>query len=130
MSASSNAAIWRRTITEHGGVATAWCVFSIIILVALQLCWPTPAVAQTEAQVEVFTVREVAVDARARTASEARTQGLQRGQIDALNQLFRRLVPRSFHGELPQLAPRDVIDLVQDFSVANERASAVRYLAD
>ena len=86
--------------------------------------------AQAEAQIEVFTVQGVAVDARARTASEARTQGLQRGQIDALDKLFRRLVPRSFHGDLPQLAPRDVIDLVQDFSVANERTSAVRYLAD
>ncbi len=99
---------------------------AITVVVVLLLCLVVPAHAQSE----VFTVREVTVDARARTASEARTQGLQRGQIDALNMLFRRLVPRPFHAELPQLAPRDAIDLVQDFSVANERSSAVRYLAD
>ncbi len=82
------------------------------------------------AQSDVFTVRDVAVDTRARTASDARTQGLERGQIEALDRLFRRLVPRSFHGQLPNLTARDAIDLVRDFSIANERSSSVRYLAD
>lgn len=72
----------------------------------------------------------MAVDAQARTASEARTAGLQSGQVEALNQLFRRLVPRAFYAEIPGLTAREAIDLVQDFSVANERSSATRYLAD
>ncbi len=83
-----------------------------------------------QAQSDVFTVKGVSVDARARSTTDARTQGLQSGQIDALNRLFRRLVPRSYHSQLPNLAPRDAIDLIQDFSVANERTSSVRYLAD
>ena len=95
-------------------------------MLAVWLALPLSAHAQSE----VFTVRDVAVDARARTATEARTQGLQGGQIDALNRLFRRLVPRPYHDQMPQLAAREAIDLVRDFSVANERSSAVRYLAD
>ena len=82
------------------------------------------------AQSDLFTVRNVPVDARARSTSDARNQGLQSGQIDALDRLFRRLVPWSFHSELPTLTARDSIDLVQDFSVTNERSSSIRYLAD
>lgn len=87
---------------------------------------PAPA----DAQSEVFTVAGVTVDARGRTAGEARTSGLQRGQIDALDQLYRRLVPRAYQTQLPKLTSREAVDLVRNFSVANERSASGRYLAD
>lgn len=82
------------------------------------------------AQTDVFTVRGVEVDARGRTATEARAAGLQRGQVEALNQLYGRLVPRAYQDQLPDLSTREAIDLVRNFSVDNERTTSGRYLAD
>ena len=82
------------------------------------------------AQSPVFTVSGVAIDARGGTITEARSKGLQDGQIKALDSLFRRLVPRAYQADLPVLSGRDAIDLVRDFSVSNERTTSGRYLAD
>jgi hypothetical protein len=82
------------------------------------------------AQSQVFTVSGVAIDARGGTTNEARANGLQSGQIRALDRLFRRLVPNAYQADLPDLSGRDAIDLVRDFSVSNERTTSGRYLAD
>lgn len=82
------------------------------------------------AQSQVFTVTDVAVDARGRTTTEARSAGLQRGQTEALRQLYGRLVPRTYQDRLPELTAREAIDLVRNFSVSNERTTSGRYLAD
>lgn len=82
------------------------------------------------AQSQVFTVTGVGVDARGSTITEARTKGLQDGQLRALDRLFRRLVPEAYQADLPALSGRDAIDLVRDFSVFNERTTSGRYLAD
>lgn len=82
------------------------------------------------AQQEVFTVTGVPVDARGGTITEARAQGLQEGQIEALDRLLRRLVPTAYQTDLRNLSTRDAIDLVRDFSVSNERTASGRYLAD
>lgn len=82
------------------------------------------------AQSQVFTVTGVPVDARGGTTTDARTKGLQEGQIKALERLLRRLVPNAYQADLPDLSTRDAIDLVRDFSVSNERTASGRYLAD
>ena len=87
-------------------------------------------VAQAQTQSDIFTVAPVAVDARAGSTTDARTRGLDAGQGDALNLLFRRIVPQQYLSDLPQLSNRDVIEHVQDFSIANERTSPGRYLGD
>lgn len=97
-----------------------------MVVLAVQGVLLNSAVAQSQ----VFTVTGVEIDARGRTAAEARTAGLQRGQIEALKQLYGRLVPRAYQDRLPELATRDAIDLVRNFSVANERTTSGRYLAD
>ena len=48
----------------------------------------------------------------------------------AYRRLIQRLLPAEAVPGLMNLSQSDVIDLVQEFSVANERSSAVRYLAD
>lgn len=82
------------------------------------------------AQSEVFTISGVSVDARGGTTTEARSKGLRDGQIEALNRLYRRLVPRAYQSDLPVLSDREAIDLVRNFSVSNERTTSGRYLAD
>ena len=82
------------------------------------------------AQSQVFTVSGVGIDARGGTTTEARAKGLQDGQIAAMGQLFRRLVPNMYQADLPDLSNRDAIDLVRDFSVSNARTTSGRYLAE
>jgi len=82
------------------------------------------------AQSAVFMVTGVPIDARGGTTTEARAEGLQNGQIQALDLLYRRLVPRGYQFDLPTLSGREVIDVVRDFSVSDERTSSGRYLAN
>ena len=79
---------------------------------------------------QVYTVAGVAVDVTAGSATEARAAAIAEGHQKALQALFRRLVVEQDLSRAPQLAPAEIEPLVRDFSVANERTSAVRYLAD
>lgn len=80
--------------------------------------------------VEVFTIGPVPVDATAATATAARDAARADGQRKALRLLFERLVPSSDLTRLPRVDDATLVGLVQDFSVAAERSSATRYLAD
>jgi len=79
---------------------------------------------------EIFTAEAVAVDVTARTATEARERGLRAGRVRGLRQVYERLVTRQYHDVLPKLSATEVIDMVRDFTVLNERTSPVRYMAD
>jgi hypothetical protein len=78
---------------------------------------------------EVFSVRGVAVDATAATAAKARDQALAEGHRAAFKRLVVRLVLAADRPRLPALALDAINDLVRDFEVADEKTSAVRYLA-
>jgi hypothetical protein len=78
---------------------------------------------------DVFEVRDVAVDVTAETAAKAREQALAEGQVRAFRWLLERLTLRIEHGGLPELSAEDVAAYVNDFSVADEKTSDVRYLA-
>ncbi len=82
------------------------------------------------AQSELFVVRGVAVDVTAGTAVEAREVAISDGHRAALQRLFARLVPLEALGQAPSLSSEQIFALTVDFSVANERTSGVRYLAD
>ncbi len=94
------------------------------VAVALMLAAPV------EAAQDVFEVKDVAVDVTAATAAEAREQALAEGEINAFGRLLERLTLRSEHHKLPEFAKEDVDAYVQDFSVAEEKLSTVRYLAN
>jgi hypothetical protein len=86
-----------------------------------------PALAADEDRAYTATV---AVDATAESAAKARDVALLDGQRRALAAVVARL---SGATETPQLAKLDdkaITDMVDNFEVANERMSAVRYLAD
>jgi hypothetical protein len=78
---------------------------------------------------DVFKVKGVAVDVTAETAAVARVQALAEGERIAYGRLLRRLVPMAKQHQLPDLGSGAVAQLVKDFSVAEEKTSAVRYLA-
>lgn len=77
-----------------------------------------------------FLIEAVPVDASGPNTVAARERGLDQGRMAAYRRLIRRLLPVEAQAAVASLSQSEVIDLVQEFSVANERSSAVRYLAD
>ncbi len=81
------------------------------------------------ARADVFEVREVAVDVTAKTAAEARERAITQGQAAAFRRLLERLTLSTDHANLPVFEPGEVTGFVKDFSISDEKTSAVRYLA-
>ena len=81
------------------------------------------------AQGDLFTVYDIPVDATAEDAASARVAALEDGHRVAMNELLERIVPETSRLSLPEFTPEEIAQLVQDFSVADERTSPVRYLA-
>lgn len=98
--------------------------FSALVLF-LPLAQAAPSLAN-----EVFTVRNISVDATAETAASARDAALSQGYLDAYAKLVQRLVASGDVARVPQLTASQIADYTTDFSVARERTSSVRYLAD
>jgi hypothetical protein len=78
---------------------------------------------------EVFTVRDVAVDATASTAAEAREHALTEGQRLAFQRLLARVTQAKDAARLPKPDDRALGDLVEGFEVQEEKNSPVRYIA-
>ena len=100
--------------------------FLFFVTSILLLAGSEPAAA---ADRDVYEVRGVSVDATAETATAAREQALADGERQAIRRLLARMTLRDDHGYLPQLGRTEIAELLQDFSVAEEKTSAVRYLA-
>jgi len=77
----------------------------------------------------VFEVAGVAVDVTAEAAAQARKQALSEGKVRAFQRLLKRLTLRIEHQGLPKLSSDEINGYVNDFSVADEKTSSVRYLA-
>jgi hypothetical protein len=75
-----------------------------------------------------YVVAGVPVDATAENAVAARDAARAQGQKIAFRRLLERLAPKSEWGKLPNPGDAEIAALVQDFEVANEHASGVRYL--
>ncbi len=78
---------------------------------------------------EVFEVLGVAVDVTADNAARAREQALAEGTGLAFRRLLERMTMRAHYGQLPKPGRDEIVTYVNDFSVAEEKTSAVRYLA-
>jgi hypothetical protein len=75
----------------------------------------------------MFTVSGVSVDVTAGTTVEARDRAIGEAQRLAFEQLYDRIAVGS--ADAPNLSAAELQRLVQGFEVADERSSAVRYLA-
>ncbi|WP_119165909.1 DUF2066 domain-containing protein [Algihabitans albus] len=101
-------------------------VTALFLLLGVALA-PSVALAQSNSQ--VFTVRGVEVDVTADGITAARRQALAQGQVRAMRDLLERLILPEDYGSIPPLSAAEVQDYVLDFGVADERTSAVRYIA-
>ncbi len=72
----------------------------------------------------------VKVDATADSAAAARSLARTDGQRRALSEVIGRLAGSTDNAGLPKLDDKAITDMVASFEVANEKMSAVRYLAD
>ena len=88
-----------------------------------------PAPPARAADASVFLVRDVAVDATAQNATDARDLALAQGHSAAFGRLIARLVPAGAVRAVPELDPAAIAPLVQSFEVDDEKTSRVRYLA-
>lgn len=77
----------------------------------------------------VFLVRDVAVDATAENATDARDRALAEGHSVAFRRLIARIVPMDAARRVPELDAAAIAPLVQSFEVDGEKTSRVRYLA-
>lgn len=78
---------------------------------------------------DAFTVSGVRVDVRAESAAQARGQALRQGQVEAYQRLIAVIASDADRARLADVPIETVESLVSDFSVADERASATRYIA-
>lgn len=103
----------------------------VLCLVLLALAGAGGARAQGEVYAsDIYRIDRIKADAIAETTTEARTQALAAAHRDAFGRLLTRIVPLDAIDTLPPLEAEQIANYVQDFSVANERTSDVRYLAD
>src|SRR5262249_45529338 len=81
-----------------------------------------PALAQTRTS-GVYTVSNVAVDATAQSAVQARDIARADGERRAFRMLMERLTSKQEWSRLPKVTDSDLFALVQDYEVTTERSS-------
>lgn len=77
----------------------------------------------------LFEVSNITVDVTADSAANARVQAMAEGEQKAFELLLRRLTLQAYHNRLPDVPAAQITELIQDFAVAEEKASSVRYIA-
>ena len=109
------------------GNQVAWHLVGGVLLLLSVMTHGGPTLA--EDQVDGFSAT-VRVDAIADSVGAARELARVDGQRRALALVIDRLSGSQDSAKLPKLDDKTVTDMVESFEVANERMSAVRYLAD
>ncbi|MBI1329870.1 MAG: DUF2066 domain-containing protein [Alphaproteobacteria bacterium] len=96
-------------------------VFAFLFLAVLGLA---PATAQAE---DLYSVKDIPVDASAAASSEAQAAAINSGRARAFDILFKRIVRQQDWAKKPQLDDLSLQRLVRSYTVANERRSTTRY---
>ena len=115
-----------RLVTATAG-ARARRPFACALLLLVAVMRAASALAQDSDDAYSATVK---VDATADSAATARDAARIDGQRRALEAVVGRLSNSSEPAKLPKLDDKAITDMVASFEVANERMSAVRYVAD
>src|SRR5271169_1346551 len=109
------------------GNRTVWRSVGGLLLLLGVIMQSGPALAEDQGEGLSATVK---VDATADSAAAARDLARIDGQRRALTLVINQLSGSSDSAKLPKLDDKTITDMVESFEVANERMSAVRYLAD
>lgn len=96
------------------------------LTLALTVAATGPGHAQTP--VDLYDVRNVAVDVSAASPTAARDQGVREAQRKAFDLLFDRLTVDGARTALPPVTNETIDSLVKSYEVQEERTSAARYL--
>jgi hypothetical protein len=117
----------RRIAMVRASAGALVLLFVGAVSAAAQTALPTtaPITSQT-----LFVASAVPVDVTAGNVTEARERGLTQGRIAGYRKVMARVVAREDMDRVPQQNATQIIDLVREFSIADERSSAVRYLAN
>jgi len=99
--------------------------FLILTLMLIALV----ATSQTVRAANPFEIKGVYVDVTADNVTNARKQAMREGQNRAFELLLNRLTLKADRDFLPWVEPANQAQYIRDFSIADEKTSAVRYLA-
>ncbi len=99
--------------------------FALILLAAL---FAIPAFTPARAADDLYTVKDIPVDATAAASSEAQTIAINSGRARAFDILFKRLAKQQDWGKKPALDDITLQRLVGSYTVAGEKRSTTRYL--
>jgi len=114
-------------VSAIAGNQVIWRVVGFLLLLIGVMLRTGPLLAEEQREGFSATVK---VDATADSVATARELARIEGQRRALALVIDRLSGSTESAKLPKLDDRTVTDMVESFEVANERMSAVRYLAD
>jgi Uncharacterized protein conserved in bacteria (DUF2066) len=114
-------------VSAIAGNQSVWRPVGGLLLLLGVMMRAGPALAEDQSEAFSATVR---VDATADNVAAARDLARVDGQRQALVLVIDRLSGSSDSVKLPKLDDKTITDMVESFEVANERMSAVRYLAD
>lgn len=79
---------------------------------------------------QIYTIYNISIDETAATSSRASRAAVRSAQRRALEKLFRKIIRQEDQAALARLTDGQVTELVSGLEVANEKSSAVRYMAD
>jgi Uncharacterized protein conserved in bacteria (DUF2066) len=100
--------------------------FRAIVLFAAALLLAVPAAAQDR----LYTVSGVHVDAGAASSTEALNAAIAQGRAKAFQILYRRLTRQADWAKQPALDAAALLRVGRGYTIANERRSTTRYVAD
>lgn len=101
-------------------------LLSAALLAAAFFAAPLPA----QAQDALYTVSNVPVDAGGASSTEAMNAALAQGRGRAFQILYRRLTRQADWGRQPPLDTAALLRISRGYTIANERRSTTRYVAD
>ena len=81
------------------------------------------------ARADLYQVSGISVAAELNSANEAREVALANGQVEAFWQLMRKMAVPSELQKIPVLSQDEVVNLVQNVSIADEKTTATKYMA-
>lgn len=99
---------------------TVFCMLFMLFSVALST--------NARAYDNIFIVENVHVDVTAENSVAARDQAFAKAQVDAFNELARRMVANGQVENIKTPDPMEISTLIQDYETTNEKLSSVRYV--
>ena len=99
-------------------------LYAVLFLAGLALALPA------QAQDTTYTVAGIHVDASGPSSTEALNAAIAQGRFKAFQTLYRRLTRQADWPRQPQLDVGGLLKLSRGYTIANERRSTTRYVAD